>query len=525
MRKLFYLVLLFSFGCSSLVELTDNTIKNQYFAEFLKSPSKERSVIELEEKSQLTEHKLLNDKIVLKLNRIESNIENQEFKNTYDLIIKYILESVKAKNQNIIFLNTDNQESLEFTHFLEIKIQNEGSIVFHIQRKDQDQINYDFEYAGITITKPDIDVVQIAKPSGNIILPLKSYFVSLDQDKLNEFIKNFDLIGKGSLNVLSSSSSNVIIKKFSNNKESVVYQGSTPIRLQLFEGKYKIESYKRGNPTNITEIILNEKNSKNVFIKWKDEETTSNLNIYSNQPLSVLVDDDFKGSLPIFISELYQNDYQVELLYKQENDWLTLYKDKIFLPLNETLNLFYPMEYYENFQESFFKNAKQLFWFINPQSKIEINQEGLIVKENQEIQTPDILLDNLRGEAIYQCQSCVVTFYLDKQRIVIKKHDQWVSIYDGVDLLKLYKVYEFSNNHHYLYFDFNNETKNLSIYLNSQKIYNKVMDAKTVTIGFNHLILKEFWLSEKEYKNNFIKPFYFLGKNLNYMFRGEYKIK
>jgi hypothetical protein len=215
----------------------------------------------------------------------------------------------------------------------------------------------------------------------------------------------------------------------------------------------------------------------------------------------------------------------VELLYKQENDWLTLYKDKIFLPLNETLNLFYPMEYYENFQESFFKNAKQLFWFINPQSKIEINQEGLIVKENQEIQTPDILLDNLRGEAIYQCQSCVVTFYLDKQRIVIKKQDKWVSIYDGVDLLKLYKVYEFSNNHHYLYFDFNNETKNLSIYLNSQKIYNKVMDAKTVTIGFNHLILKEFWLSEKEYKNNFIKPFYFLGKNLNYMFRGEYKIK
>jgi hypothetical protein len=219
MRKLFYLVLLFSFGCSSLVELTDNTIKNQYFAEFLKSPSKERSVIELEEKSQLTEHKLLDDKIVLKLNRIEINIENQEFKNTYDLIIKYILESVKAKNQNIIFLNTDNQESLEFTHFLEIKIQNEGSIVFHIQRKDQDQINYDFEYAGITITKPDIDVVQIAKPSGNIILPLKSYFVSLDQDKLNEFIKNFDLIGKGSLNVLSSSSSNVIIKNSQTTKK------------------------------------------------------------------------------------------------------------------------------------------------------------------------------------------------------------------------------------------------------------------------------------------------------------------
>ncbi len=525
MRNLFYIGLLFSFGCSSLVELTDVAVKNQYFAEFLKSPIKERSVIELEEEISSPEQKLLENKIVLRLNQISADIENPKLKHTYDLIIHHIIEAIKAKNQNIVFLSSYDQENLEFTHLLNIKIQNESSLIFHIQRKDQDQINYVFDYTGISINKPNIDVVQIAKPSGDIILPLKDYFVSLDQDKLNEFIKNFDIIGKGSLNVLSSSSSSVVIKRLINNNESIVYQGNTPIQLQLFEGKYKIESYKRGNPINITQVILNEKNTKNIFVKWKDEETTSNLNLYSNQPLAVLIDDDFKGSLPIFISELYQNYYQVELLYKQENDWITLYKDKIFLPLNETLNLFYPINYYENFQESFFKNAKQLFWFINPKSNIEINKEGLIVKENQEIQTPDIILDNLKGEAIYQCQSCVVTFYFDKERIVIKKQDQWLSLYDGIDLLKLYKVYNISNNNHYLYFDFNDETKELSIYLNSHKIYNKMLDSKTIAIGFKHLILKEILLSEKDYKNAFIKPFYFIGKNLNYVFTGEYQIK
>jgi len=525
MRNLFYVAFLFSFGCSSLVELTDVAVKNKYFAEFLKSPIKERNAIELEEKNSSPEQKLLEDKIVLRLNQISADIENPKLKHTYDLIIHHIIESIKANNQNIVLLSSDDQENLEFTHLLNIKIQNDGSLNFLIQRKDQDQIYYNFAFNGIRINKSNIDVIQISKPSGNILVPLKNYFVSLDQNQLNEFIKDFDIIGKGSLNVLSSSSSSVVIKRLINNKESIVYQGNTPIQLQLFEGKYKIESYKRGNPINITEIIISEKNSKNVFIKWKDEETSSNLNIYSNQPLFVLVDDDFKGSLPIFISELYQNNYQVEFLYKQENDWLTLYKDKIFLPLNETLNLFYPINYYENFQESFFKNVKQFFWFINPQSQIEVGLDGLIVQENQEVQTPDIILDNLKGEAIYQCQSCVVTFYLDKERIVIKKQDQWVSLYDGIDLLKLYKVYSFSNNHHYLYFDFNNETKELSIYLNSHKIYNKMMDSKTITIGFKHLILKEILLSEKDYKNAFIKPFYFYGKNLNYVFTGKYKIK
>jgi hypothetical protein len=547
-NQLFILIAVFVLSCKNFYELKDQNLTRN-FSEYISLPSIEKRFIEFNPSQQLqdedsTKKELLQDKIIIQINKIEwDNIleENEnnkkEIQKSLEYLIFYFLDILFKEN---FYILTNSNPNLNPTHLLNIKItynekesnKENYKFIYEVIRKNDPTIHYYFEQDCCSLHSLKENMVHIIKPSNEILIPSSSFYLTFKKENLDPLIKEINLIGKGYLNVLSLSKNKIIVKKI-NTKEDrnplILFEGETPVKLQLLEGNYLIQSYKKGFPLYEQEILIKENQTQNVMIHWEDEQTSSNLNVLSNKDFAVYIDNEFKGNVPIYISELYEGNYEVQILEKNSNN--ILFKREIPLKSKGSLHLFYPYQYYEDFKTKFKENLKNHFWFIEKNSpNLEIDTQlkegGFLIKENQEILTPDILLDNLRGEWIFLCEECRITFYFNQDKIVLQKLKDYLILYSGSELLKLYHIYKLNSfTPHYIYFDYNNEENKFYLYFNTQKIWEKKIDSIFLSVGFSNLMLKEFYLSEKEYKNIIYKSFYMSSKNINKLYSGNYQIR
>ncbi|GIX42503.1 MAG: hypothetical protein KatS3mg129_2236 [Leptospiraceae bacterium] len=553
-RLVVFLGLFLFLYCSSINEIDSNK-KSDFFPEFLDYSNYLNNKIFIgiadlkEKRSDSFETQQIKDKIILQVNEVNWNIENDrdeellnEIKESSNYLLKYIFRSISEKSPQIIFITDKSNKNINPTHLLDIRIYQDDknpskqikNFKFHytIHRIDNKQIYYDFESDGFTIQNNNENVLFIT--SENLLLPSKNYYIHFDKKQIDSLIKSFETIGKGKLNILSSSKNYIIVKRDSENinKNIFLYKGETPAELTLLEGKYIIEAKKKGYPAKEIQVNIKEKNHQNIFIKWDDEEITSNLNILSNKELSIFMDNELKGIAPVYVSELYEGQYHIELLEsidKESNQWKTLYASDISLQKNQILNLFYPIQFYEDFRNHFIEHINQSYWFIDknsiPVSNKQIQEDGFLVLNKQMLFTPDIILDNLKGEIIFDCENCEILFQFSKHTLLLKKYNDLYSLYTGDKLLKLEKVFRIKEKSNYIYFDFDSKTNIFDLYINTNNIWNNPIEANYLSIGFKNLLLKEFFVSEKESKTKIGKLMYFMSKNINKTFDGNYKIR
>lgn len=557
MKFYVYIIFLLTFSCTTFRELTLDS--KTEIPDFIKKPDKYITYINLSDENLISQQNknlenLINEKIIIQLEQIEivsdqiSRQELDDYYNSTSLLINYLLSKIVDKNPHIEFVNLQSQSlKVHPTHILKIEVipvkksrdvnfNKQESLIqaldleFKISRIKQDAINYNLICKCIEIKGENQNKIHIKQPDGILIPKHDPYYFTVNFHELENFINKFQSLGMGYINILSSSKSEIIIE---NDKRQIQYKGFTPAKIQLLEGQYKIYSINKNNNYKKEELlVLREKEDKNIVLRWDDEKTSSFLNVLSNENLDVILNDEYRGFTPIFISEVYQGSYNIQLLQpinEKSKDRKLLFVRDLFLQENQQLNLFYPINYYINFNvlnEDYTK-----FWFAGKNNtklkKDHINQNGLLIKQNQEIFSADILLDELRGEISLSCLKCSIIFYFEKDLLILKKIGDFLILYQGKDILKKEKVYQFDNNNLHVYFDQNDNNK-FYLYINTKKILESSFDSNYVTVsikGDEDTILKEFYINEKGYNNFLLKSLYFLRKKLSNIFDNQYKIR
>lgn len=445
-------------------------------------------------------------------------------KHSFQILVDSLLEKIKNQYSYINF----SKDSSFATHTLNISVNtiSKGDdpftfqIQFQIQRKNSSKVYYDFIITPIVLQplnqKRKIHILSKTQFI-EFRIPEETFSLEIPLQDIYSLIDGFATIGKGSVSITSSTKNQIKILK----QDNLLWEGESPVHLPLKEGEYTLYAYKRGmEPQKIFFSIL-EKEKEIIPIKWKDEVSSSYINFFSNQNLRVVFDEELKGTTPIFISEVPKGNYKIEISKKKDDFYEVLYKEELEVKENHFINLFYPMFFRETFsQESFLENSKRFFWFF-PKNSLLL-QENSFSKgfftflQNQQLFTPNIILDETKSEFNLFCHSCEVIFYFENNlKLLFKKSNEYLFVYYGKDPLELKAVYLLKENALFFYWDYSNSDQMFCVYVNSSLAFEGNIPSPYVLLEFKNikdLILKDFALSEKNRDNFLTKSFYLFQK-------------
>ncbi len=554
--SLFFFIFAYFSYCITLKEEKNQEILN-IFPDFIKKSNKNIQIIDVSkydfEKTSENNNvlNLLQDKINIYIQKINIDPLLQEYNvsSSIHYILKYCIQNITKKYPNIEFIFDQNKlnslELINYSHLMEIRISKkkeesnnlELQFDFTIIRKNTDKI-YNFSVEGITFENSKENKIHIRLPENNFIIPYTNFFITIQDKFLETLLQEFFNLGKGKLQIQSSVKSKIQVL---DNHKNIVFKGETPVSLDLIEGNYQLQVFTKGKVEKNLTVTLLEKENKNIFLKWEDDEKYTNLSITSNKNLSILVDEEYKGEVPIYLNHLYPSNYKIEILStinleedssNQNNlEKILIYSKDIYLQDKQYYNLFYPIKYIEDFK-NFIDSAQKQFWYVGKNSVFKqesLQNNGLNIFENQGYYTPDILLDGLKGELYFECEECTIKFFFEKQAIQLQKFKYYLNLYAGEEILKRENTYNLGQDslkNYYIYFDVNQENE-FFLYFNTNEVIRKKINSHFVSIGIENkkgiFLLKKVYLSEKENKNFFAKKIYLWNKNVQRIFKGDFQ--
>lgn len=558
----YFIFIILFFSCSTFKEII---LETSEIPEFIKKPEKQISYINFTKSSIHQPFKevfedSIKETLVIHLEQIEiasdllSQIEKHTFYHSISWLIEYLLKKIQEKYPHIIFVSHNSNLQIQTTHKLSIKIipikKNSDSffhtkesllasldIEFQIVRINNDSLTYNIVCKCIEIKNEHQRYVHIKQPDTSLLPIFDKTYLKINFNELEKFVNEFQPLGMGYLSILSASKSEVLIKSV---KNQVLFKGLTPTKATLLEGQYQVYIINKNNNSRREEVVfLREGENKNLVIKWDDEQTSSYLNLLSNKRLSVIINDEYKGFTPVYITEIYQGNYHVQILkpLKEElqtsNEYGLLYEKDLVLKENSRLNLFYPLDYYISFKD-LKENQNTHYWFTGKSSsefeEEQFKKKGLLLKPGQNIYSSEVLLDELRGEFTLSCKECDIIFFFENDILFLKKIDKILLIYQGKDILKRQKVYQIpeKNENIHIYFDQSNKNY-FYLFINTYKVFQTNVQSNYLTLNIidkkGDTLLNEFYLNEKGYKNFILKSFYFLGKKLSNIFHNQFNIR
>ncbi|MFN3603403.1 MAG: hypothetical protein ACK4UJ_01700 [Leptonema sp. (in: bacteria)] len=535
MWKYFSFLLGLFVSCSSLQQVTIDKEEN-FLPKFLSDPEDYNYQIDTvqffdEFKKKSTES--LKDKIVVYNHgiqyegKLESQIKHLPFlKRSFEIFIENLFSQIKKNYPYIDFV----KENSSATHSLFLKIveipKEEGPVSFQIQLQIQriafPEIQYNFFISPVhlrTLNKEKRVYIIPTKNSIEWIRPEEVLFIETPNQIIQSILQDFNKIGKGEVWITSSSKDNIQVLK----SEKKIWEGESPIQLSLWEGDYTLLAKRRGQNLQTISFSIKENSAQTVPIKWKDEVSLSYINVFSNQNIRVAIDNEFKSFVPVFTSELSRGNYTIELSKKRGEEYQVLYSGELELKENHYINLFYPIDYIQDFSKlSFVEHTKKMFWFFNKKNSVlkeeHFSDDFFSFPSQVELFTPNIILDDARGEFLLSCIACEVTFYFEKDfKILVKKEKDLISIYSGTNPLEFNQAYLVKEKELFFYWDYSNSDSLYSLYINSSLISKIQIPSVYVVLKFTNLQdmkIKDFKVSEKERLNLLLRNLYFLKRKL-----------
>ncbi len=446
--------------------------------------------------------------------------------NSLKILLNHLFKEINQKYSYINIIQEDNFSLA--THTLNISInaiskEKEAftfQIHFKIQRKNYPKVQYEFNVTPIVLQplnqQKNIYILS-KKESIDFKIPQETFSLEIPIHSITTLLDNFQYLGKGYVAIASSTKHPIQIL----NQKGIVWEGESPVHIPLWEGRYTLMTSKRGMETQTIPFTIREGEEEIIPIKWKDEIFDSYINFLSNVDLRVVLDEELKGNTPVFTSQLSKGNYNIELSKKNNDFYEVLYKGELQLKENHYVNLFYPIYFKEEFsKESFTQNSKRFFWFSTKDYSVlkeEVFSNGFLTfLPNQQLFTPNIILDELKSEFNLSCGSCEIVFYFeDHKKLLFKKLNEYFFVYYGKDPLELQSVYLIKQDTLFFYWDYTNANQLLCVYLNSSLAFQKNIPSHYVVLEFkniDHLILKNFSISEKSRENFFMKKLYLLRK-------------
>lgn len=533
MKIKYSLILLLYTFCTTLhkIDLKDNQVPKYFYGNF--DYNSDISLIQISENSKGQNRQYLKENVILYIKEINYSIQRNNvssIQNSFKILLESLFDQVQKKYKNI---KIQKDHTLPSTHYVYIWVEedfnnpNTFSIKIRIQRITDPEIYFDFSISMIQLVQSGqekrIDMLLYRNNIQFNELQAK-VFLKIPKEKIDNFLENFSRIGKGRVIVTSITKNHIQIF---NEQNIEIYKGESPVLLTLWEGNYILYAKKRGLEEKKISFNITENNDEIIPLKWKDEVSISYINFFSNGSIRFALDNELKGINPVYTPELPKGFYKIELSQKKNGEYEVLYNGDLELKENHSVNLFYPISFEENFgKESFIENSKNFFWFFNkkdPFLKEEYFENNIFfLSEGKQLFTPNIILDNIKGEFNLFCEDCEIAFYFEKDyKILLRKQEDLIYIYFGTDPLELKNIYKLNlqkSKNLFFYWDYSINDQFFSIYLNTEPIIAERIPSIYSVIEFRSIkkiVFKNFYVAEKQRENFFFKKLYFLKKSFD----------
>lgn len=537
MKIKYYLLLLFYTFCTTLYKIDLGSVQDKvpkyYLGNF--DYNSDISLIQISEISKSQNRQYLKENIVLFIKEIHYNLQGKEYnipslQNSFEILLDGLFEQIQKKYKNIK-IQKDN--ILPSTHSIHIWVEEDlntphtFSIKMRIQRITDPEIYFDFSISPIQLIQSGQEKrVDMLLNRNNIQFNelQTKFFLKISNESIDNFLENFNRIGKGKVTITSTTKNQIQIF---NDQNIEIYNGESPVLLTLLEGNYILYAKKRGLEPKKISFNITENNEEIIPLKWKDEVSISYINFFSNDSIRFALDNELKGINPVYTPELPKGFYKIELSQKKNEEYEVLYKGDLALKDHHYVNLFYPISFKENFtKESFIENSKKNFWFFNkkdPFLKDEYFENNVFfLPYEKQLFTPNIILDDIKGEFNFFCEDCELVFYFEKDhKIFLRKQQDLVYIYSGTDPLELKNIYKLNlkdNKNLFFYWDYSTNDQYFSIYLNSELIVSEKIPSIYSVIEFRSIkkiIFKDFYVAEKQRESFLFKKLYFFKKSFD----------